>query len=151
VNPYEIQRRMAKACTIADKAEEMGFSASDLGKQDTLEWKQWAALCGVKPPSQETWDMVVDLLAKREVYNGPSGLEDPRFIQNLTKMAVKITETLDKNNVDSGEAKNLSKKDKRFVAKLAKANPDETTFDLGTKFLEMREEHRDPTNESTHE
>ena len=151
MNPYEIQRRMAKACTIADKAEEMGFSASDLGKQDTLEWKQWAALCGVKPPSQETWDMVVDLLAKREVYNGPSGLEDPRFIQNLTKMAVKITETLDKNNVDSGEAKNLSKKDKRFVAKLAKANPDETTFDLGTKFLEMREEHRDPTNESTHE
>ena len=144
MNPYEMQRRMAKAGTIADKAERRGFSASDLGKQDSMEWKQWAALCGVKPPSKETWDMVIDLLSKRESYNGPSGLEDPRFIQNLTKMAVHITETLDKNNVDSDEAKNLSKKDKRFVAKLSKANSDDTTFELGTKFLEMREEHRFP-------
>ena len=25
MNPYEIQRRMVKACALADKAEELGF------------------------------------------------------------------------------------------------------------------------------
>jgi hypothetical protein len=95
-------------------------------------------------PSKETWFLAADLLSKRESYDGPSGLEDPRFIQNLTKMAVNITETLDKHGLDSQEAKALSKKDKRFVAKLSKADSDETTFDLGAKFLEMREDHRTP-------
>ena len=65
MNPYEMQRRMAKACTIADKAEEMGFSASDLGKQDSREWNQWAALCGVTPPSKETW------FRRPQVYSEP--------------------------------------------------------------------------------
>ena len=149
-NPYEMQRRMAKACIIADKAEELGFSAEDIAKETPQTWKQWAALCGVKPPSKETWDLVVDLLNKRSAYSGPGGIEDPRFIQKMARMAVSITETLDRHNLDSDEAKNLSKKDKRTVAKLSKADSDETTFDLGTKFLEMREQHRDPTSESPH-
>jgi hypothetical protein len=144
LNPYEMQRRMAKACIIADKAEEMGFTPDDFHTESVNVRKQWATLCGIKVPSKETWFLAADLLSKRESYDGPSGLEDPRFIQNLTKMAVNITETLDKNNLDSDEAKALSKKDKRFVAKLAKADSDDTTFDLGAKFLEMREEHRLP-------
>lgn len=144
MNPYEMQRRMAKACIIADKAEEMGFTPEDFHTESVTVRKQWATLCGIKVPSKETWFLAADLLSKRESYDGPSGLEDPRFIQNLTKMAVNITETLDKHGLDSQEAKALSKKDKRFVAKLSKADSDETTFDLGAKFLEMREEHRTP-------
>ena len=140
---------MAKACVIADKAEEMGFSAKDMLKETKQSWKHWAALCGVKTPSQETWDMVVELLHKRSSYSGGGGLDDPRFVQNMARMAVSITETLNKHGLDSDEAKNLSKKDKRAVAKLSKADSDETTFNLGAKFLEMREEHRDPTSEST--
>ena len=68
--------------------------------------------------------------------------DSPRFIQHLGSMAVEITETLIKYNVDSDEAANLSKSEKRRVAKMSKASDDETTFDLGQKFLEMREEHR---------
>ena len=147
-NPYEMQRRIAKACVIADKAEEMGFSAKDMSRETKQTWKHWAALCNVKPPSQETWDMVVDLLGKRSSYSGDGGIDDPRFVQNLAKMAVSITETLNKHGLDSDEAKNLSKKDKRVLAKLSKADSDETTFDLGAKFLEMREDHRDPTSGS---
>ena len=93
--------------------------------------------------------MVVELLHKRSSYSGGGGLDDPRFVQNMARMAVSITETLNKHGLDSDEAKNLSKKDKRAVAKLSKADSDETTFNLGAKFLEMREEHRDPTSEST--
>ena len=144
MNPYEMQRRMAKACIIADKAEEMGFTPKDFHTESVKVRKQWATLCGIKVPSKETWFLAADLLSKRESYDGPSGLEDPRFIQNLTKMAVNITETLDKHGLDSQEAKALSKKDKHFVAKLSKADSDETTFDLGAKFLEMREDHRTP-------
>jgi hypothetical protein len=99
-----MQRRMAKACIIADKAEEMGFTPDDFHTESVNVRKQWATLCGIKVPSKETWFLAADLLSKRESYDGPSGLEDPRFIQNLTKMAVNITETLDKNNLDSDEA-----------------------------------------------
>ena len=144
MNPYEVQRRMAKACTIADKAEEMGFSAEDMSKETPQTRKHWAALCSIKVPSEETWEMVLDLLKKRSAYTGSGGIDDPRFIQKMTRMAVNITETLDRNNLDSDEAKNLSKKDKRVVAKLSNADSDETTFKLGAKFLEMREEHRLP-------
>ena len=86
--------------------------------------------------------MVVDLLDKRVSYEGEGGLDAPRFIQHLGSMAVEITETLIKYNVDSDEAANLSKSEKRRVAKMSKAKEDDTTFDLAQKFLEMREEHR---------
>jgi len=143
---------MAKACVIADKAEEMGFTPEDFHTESVKVRKQWATLCGIKVPSKETWFLAADLLSKRESYAGPEkghdAIESPRFIQNMVKMAVNITETLDKHGLDSDEAKNLSKKDKRTVAKLSNADSDETTFDLGAKFLEMREDHRDPTSES---
>jgi len=142
MNPYEMQRRMAKACALADKAEQLGFLADELADEHPKARETLARMCGVKPPSLETWRMAVDLLAKRTDYEGTGGLDDPKFIQRLGAMAVRITETLDRNNLDSGEAANLSAKDKRLVAKLSKADTDDTTFDLGQTFLEMRETHR---------
>ena len=142
MNPYEMQRRMAKACALADKAEQLGFLADELAVEHPKGRETLAKMCGVKPPSSETWGMAVDLLAKRTEYQGTGGLDDPKFIQRLGAMAVRITETLDRNNLDSDEAENLTKTEKRLVAKLSKADTADTTFDLGQKFLEMRETHR---------
>lgn len=142
MNPYEMQRRMVKACALADKAEELGFLPEELANEHPKARESLAKMCGVKPPSVETWDMTVDLLQKRVGYTGENGIDSPVFIQHLTAMAVQITETLARNNLDSSEATQLSKSDKRRVAKISKASDDETTFNLGQKFLEMREEHR---------
>ena len=142
MNPYEMQRRMAKACALTDKAEELGFIPEELANEHPKARESLAKMCGVNPPSLETWEMVVDLLDKRVSYEGEGGLDDPRFIQHLGSMAVEITETLIKHNVDSDEAANLSKSEKRRVAKMSEAKEDDTTFDLAQKFLEMREEHR---------
>jgi len=144
MNPYEMQRRMVKACALADKAEELGFLPDELANEHPKARQTLAKMCGVKPPSVETWDMAVELLGKRIRYEGSGGIDSPKFIQHLGAMAVQITETLAKNNLDSFEATQLSKSDKRRVAKISKANDDETTFNLGQKFLEMREEHRSP-------
>tara|TARA_R100001530_G_C4287131_1_gene147085 strand:+ start:476 stop:925 length:450 start_codon:yes stop_codon:yes gene_type:complete len=144
MNPYEMQRRMVKACALADKAEELGFLPDELANEHPKARQTLAKMCGVKPPSVETWDMAVELLGKRTKYEGSGGIDSPKFIQHLGAMAVQITETLAKNNLDSFEATQLSKSDKRRVAKISKANDDETTFNLGQKFLEMREEHRSP-------
>lgn len=139
-NPYEYQRRMVKACKIADKAEELGFTPEEM--REEVEWEAWAKTCGVKKPSRETWDLAVALLRNRCDYVGDGGLDDPRFIQTMGVMAVQITETLDRHGLDSDEADNLTKRDKRTVARLSKATHDVETFDLGRWFLKMREEHR---------
>jgi hypothetical protein len=86
--------------------------------------------------------MAVDLLQKRGAYMGYGGLDDPQVVQRLAKMAVDIAETLSRNNVDSDEAEALPRREKRLVAKLSKADADETTFHLGQFFLRMREEFR---------
>ncbi len=148
MNPYEMQRRMAKACAIADKAEELGYSPDELAVEHPKVRESLPKMCGVRPASKETWMMAVDLLAKRKKYTGSGGLDDPKFIQRLGAMAVRITETLDRNNLDSDDAENLTKREKRLVAKLSKADADDTTFDLGQKFLEMRETHRFSKTES---
>ena len=142
MNPYEMQRRLAIACALTDYAEVLGFIPEELANEHPKARESLAKMCGVKPPSLETWEMVVDLLDKRVSYEGEGGLDDPRFIQHLGSMAVEITETLIKHNVDSDEAANLSKSEKRRVAKMSEAKEDDTTFDLAQKFLEMREEHR---------
>lgn len=141
MNPYEMQRRIAKAVILADMADSRQFNADEF-ESEWSERYDWAELCGVRPPSRETWDMAVDLLRSRAAYDGPGGLDDPQFVQRLTKMAIDITETLSRNDVDSDEAEVLPKVQKRLVAKLAKADTSATTFDLGKIFLKMREEFR---------
>lgn len=141
MNPYETQRRMWKAVVLADMADSLQFNADEFEG----EWSErcdWAELCDVRPPSRETWDMAVDLLEKRRAYTGDGGLDDPQVVQRLAKMAVDIAETLSRNNVDSDEAGALPKREKRLVAKLSKADADETTFHLGQFFLRVREEFR---------
>ena len=139
-NPYEYQRRMVKACKIADKAEELGYTTEEM--REEVEWEAWAKRCGVKKPSRETWDLAVILLRNRLDYEGNGGIDDPRFIQTMGAMAVQITETLDRHGLDSDEADNLTNRDRLTVARLSRAKPDEATFDLGRWFLKMREEHR---------
>jgi hypothetical protein len=142
MNPYEVQRRMAKACALADKAEDLGYTHEELEDEHPKGRETLAKMSGVKPPSRETWEMTIDLLKKRRVYGGSGGLDDPKFIQRLGAMAVRITETLHRHNVDSDEATQLSKREKTLVAKLSKADSSEKTFDLGKLFLEMRESYR---------
>ena len=139
-NPYEYQRRMVKACKIADKAEELAYTPEEM--QEEVEWAAWARKCGVRKPSRETWDLAVLLLRNRRDYDGNGGIDDPRFIQTMGAMAVQITETLDRHGLDSDEASNLTDRDKNTVARLSRAKSDEATFDLGRWFLKMREEHR---------
>ena len=91
-------------------------------------------------PSRETWDMALSLLRFRLEYDGPGGLDSPRFIQHLGSMAVQIADTLAKHDVDSGEADRLSKSEKRAVERLSGAEKD--SFDIGKAFLEARERFR---------
>ena len=86
--------------------------------------------------------MAADLLENRCSYDRVGGLDDPQFVQRLAKMAIDIAETLTRNNVDSDEAEVLPQHEKRLVAKLSKADADETTFHLGQFFLKLREEFR---------
>lgn len=141
MNPYETQRRMSKATTLADMAQQFGLSPEEFKK----EWRnryEWARDSGTRPASKATWDLAMDLLRSRAEYKGPGGLDDPQVVQRLAKMAVDIAETLSRNDVDSDEAEVLPKHEKRLVARLAKADSDTTTFDLGKAFLRMREEFR---------
>ncbi|MBF86316.1 MAG: hypothetical protein CL489_17820 [Acidobacteria bacterium] len=141
MNPYQTQRRMVKAVTLADMAQRLGLSPEAFES----EWPdryEWARDSGTRPASRETWDLAVDLLRSRAEYEGPGGLDDPSVVQRLARMAVDIAETLSRNDVDSDEAEVLPKTQKRLVAKLSKADTSATTFDLGKVFLRMREEFR---------
>ena len=138
MNPYEMQHRMVKAVKIVDMAERLGFSPDELAKEKNM--KSWAKACEIKQPSKETWQMAVSLLKNRREYNGEGGLDDPRFIQSLGSMAVQIANTLAQENLDSSEAEQLTKGEKRKIERMSEATTD--TFDLGKKFLEDREDHR---------
>tara|TARA_Y100001949_G_C15981860_1_gene328738 strand:+ start:1828 stop:2262 length:435 start_codon:yes stop_codon:yes gene_type:complete len=140
VNPYEVQYRIVKAVKLADMAERLGFTPDELESEQNL--VTWADSCGVNKPSKETWGMVVSLLKFRQEYEGPGGIDHPRFIQHMGSMAVQIADTLAKHDVDSDEAERLSKTEKRQVAKMSDADQKESTFDLGKIFLEMRERFR---------
>jgi hypothetical protein len=137
-NPYEIQYRMVKAVKIADKAEELHYTVEEFEAERNLE--SWARVAGVNKPSRETWEMALSLLRHRLEYDGPGGLDSPRFIQHLGSMAVQIADTLAKHDVDSGEADLLSKPEKRTVERLSGAEKD--SFDIGKAFLEARERFR---------
>lgn len=140
-NPYESQRRMSKAVVLADAAQQFGLTPEEFDRSWSERY-EWAENTDMRPASRETWDMAVELLQNRCAYDGPGGLDDPQVVQRLAKMAVDIAETLTRNNVDSDEAENLPKHEKRLVAKLSKADAAETTFHLGQFFLKVREEFR---------
>jgi hypothetical protein len=129
---------MVKAVKIADKAEQLGFTVEEFELERNLD--SWAAIAGVNKPSRETWDMALSLLRSRLEYDGPGGVDSPRFIQHLGSMAVQIADTLAKHDVDSGEADRLSKSEKRAVERLSGAEKD--SFDIGKVFLEARERFR---------
>lgn len=141
MNPYEVQYRMVKAVKIADKAEELGYTVEEFELERNLD--AWAMIAGVNKPSRETWDMALSLLRFRLEYDGPGGVDSPRFIQHLGSMAVQIADTLAKHDVDSGEADRLSKSEKRAVERLSGAEKD--SFDIGKAFLEARERFRWPS------
>lgn len=132
---------MSKAVALADMAQRIGFSPEEF-RDAWPQRESWARSCEVRPPSKETWAMAADLLENRCSYDGVGGLDDPEFVQRLAKMAIDIAETLTRNNVDSDEAEVLPQHEKRLVAKLSKADADETTFHLGQFFLKLREEFR---------
>ena len=140
-NPFEVQRRMDKATKIADIAEGLSMSSKHLATEWTNRY-EWAEAYGMKPASKETWDMAVNLLSERERYTGEGGLDDPRVVQQLASMAVRMTETLNKHNVDSTDMTNMSRVEKRRAARLANVKDDNLVFDLASKFMEYRENHR---------
>lgn len=66
MNPYEDAARIKKAHALADTVQAAGGTAqaaADLPHEDRL---TAAAVAGVNPPSDATWELVVDLLRKRE-------------------------------------------------------------------------------------
>jgi hypothetical protein len=132
---------MVKACKIADKAEELHYTVEEFEQERNLD--SWALIAEVQKPSRETWDMALSLLRSRLEYDGPGGLDSPRFIQRLGSMAVQIADTLAKHDVDSGEADRLSESEKRAVERLSGAEKD--SFDIGKAFLEARERFRWPS------
>lgn len=140
-NPFEMQRRMGKAAMLADAAEEQWVSAEKF----LSEWprrNKWCEEVGIKPASKETWQMAAELLGTRENHVGSGGLGDPRVVQRLAAMAVRLTETLARGDIASDEVGSLSKADRRNAARLAGAENDGLVFDLARKFMEFREEHR---------
>jgi len=141
VNPFETQRRMGKAAMLADAAEDQWVSAEKFLE----EWprrNKWCEQVGIKPASKETWQMAAELLSAREKHVGSGGLDDPRVVQRLAAMAVRLTETLARGDIASDEVESLSRADRRQAARLAKADDDGLVFDLAQKFMEFREEHR---------
>ena len=86
--------------------------------------------------------MAAELLSAREKHVGSGGLDDPRVVQRLAAMAVRLTETLARGDIASDEVESLSRADRRQAARLAKADDDGLVFDLAQKFMEFREEHR---------
>lgn len=141
MNPFETQRRMGKAAMLADAAEDQWVSAEKFLE----EWprrNKWCEQVGIKPASKETWQMAAELLSAREKHVGSGGLDDPRVVQRLAAMAVRLTETLARGDIASDEVESLSRADRRQAARLAKADDDGLVFDLAQKFMEFREEHR---------
>ena len=132
---------MVKACKIADKAEELHYTVEEFEQERNLD--AWGLIAEVQKPSRETWDMALSLLRSRLEYDGPGGMDSPRFIQHLGSMAVQIADTLAKHDVDSSEADRLSKSEKRAVERLSGAEKD--SFNVGKAFLEARERFRWPS------
>ena len=140
MNPYETQRRIVKATKLADMAEYLGFEAEEFRGEESP--AAWARACQIREPSTVTWALAADLLQLRNEYDGPGGMDHPRFVQRMAVMAVGIADTLAKHDLDSDESDRLSTGEKRAVAKLSEASQEATTFDLGRWFLKLREEFR---------
>jgi hypothetical protein len=140
VNPYQMQRRIVKATKLADMAENLGFDAEEFRGESTP--AAWARACEIKEPSVTTWALAADLLQLRNDYDGPGGMDHPRFVQRMAVMAVGIADTLAKHDLDSEESDYLTKGEKRAVARLSEADQGDATFDLGRWFLKLREEFR---------
>ncbi len=140
MNPYEVQRRIVKATKLADMAEYLGFEAGEFREETAF--AAWARACRIKEPSATTWELAADLLQLRNSYNGPGGLDHPRFVQRMAVMAVGIADTLAKHDLDSDESDQLTGGEKQAVARLSDATEEGTVFDLGRWFLKLREEFR---------
>lgn len=140
MNPYEVQRRIVKATKLADMAEYLGFASEEFREETAL--AAWARACRIREPSVTTWELAADLLQLRNDYDGPGGMDHPRFVQRMAVMAVGIADTLAKHDLDSDESDRLTRGEKRAVARLSDADQEGTTFDLGRWFLKLREEFR---------
>lgn len=66
-NPYRRQNRFLKAVKIVDAIEEVGLKPFMLLNMDTDNRAKLATKAGFPPPSQKTWDHVVELFSKRVV------------------------------------------------------------------------------------
>ena len=64
-NPYERQNRFLKAVRLVDNLESLSIPI-DKAKQFSQKMRDNIAIsCGFPPPSEDTWDIVVDLYTKR--------------------------------------------------------------------------------------
>lgn len=64
-NPYEKQHRYKKATVIADFIDSSEMTVEQLEKLSAQERTIIASLARVNSPSEETWNLVVDLVKKR--------------------------------------------------------------------------------------
>jgi hypothetical protein len=66
-NPYKRQNRFFKAVKIVDRIEELGLKPFMVRNMDTKNRIKLASQAGFPAPSQDTWDVVIDLFSKRVV------------------------------------------------------------------------------------
>lgn len=66
-NPYRRQNRFLKAVKIVDLIEEIGLKPFTVRNMDLENRVKISEKAGFPPPSQETWDYVVELFSKRVV------------------------------------------------------------------------------------
>ena len=66
-NPYRRQNRFLKAVKIVDRIEELGLRPFIIKDMNPKNKARLAAEAGFPAPSQETWESVIDLFAKRVV------------------------------------------------------------------------------------
>lgn len=66
-NPYQRAARLAKATKLADFLEAGGITAEDACRATPETLRLAAEGAGVKLPSQETWQEVINLLQARQI------------------------------------------------------------------------------------
>lgn len=65
-NPYEKQHRYKKATEIVNFIDKSDMSVEQVKKMGPKEQAIIASLANVKTPSEETWNLVIELYTKRK-------------------------------------------------------------------------------------
>lgn len=65
-NPFEAENRLRKAIVLADALDGAGLCADAVTAMDETEWNLAAAAAGTRAPSQQTCQLIIWLLCRRE-------------------------------------------------------------------------------------